>query len=94
MPTPPANGRGKEEGRKERRGREVKKNREECMVEGGKGGSKEEEREEGEERGSGERKGGVNGGMSLTYTLFLRGKDVPTTYMCTQCKTLQDLHRA
>ena len=64
----------------------------EVMVEGGKGGSKEEEREEvREERGSGERerKGGVNAGMSLTYTLLFSkrqlrtGNYVPTTYICT-----------
>ena len=50
MPTPPANGRGKEEARRKGRGREGEKNREKCMVEGGKGGSKEEEREEDNER--------------------------------------------
>ena len=35
MPTPPANGRGKEEARRKGRGREIEKNREKCMVEEG-----------------------------------------------------------
>lgn len=76
MPTPPANGRGKEEARRKGRGREVEKKEEKCMVEEGREEVRRKRgRKEGEERGSGERerKGGVNAGMSLTYTLYLRG---------------------
>ena len=63
MPTPPANGRGKEGARRKGRGREVEKNRERCMVEEGR---EEVRRKRGRRRmrGGGEggrrgRKGGV-----------------------------------